>query len=255
MEPELGPGVGPRSWLDDERGQIIYSVRKSRRARRVLLSITPSQGLVVTIPERFAFKHVPAIVEERSDWIREASLRLADERARFLERANEPILPATIELRAFGERRWVVYTKNAMGRTAVREEGPYRLIVTGDGPEDDIQRALRRWLIRRARAELSPWLHQLARSRALSVTGISIRNQRTRWASCSADGRISLNYNLLFLPRRLVRLVLVHELCHLVELSHSPRFWQLLATEEPDLVALGKELDASWGLIPRWSHE
>ena len=245
----------PHSWLDDERGEIVYSVRKSRRAKRVLLNITPAEGLVVTIPERFAYKHVPAIVEERSAWIREASVRLAGERARYLERAHQPILPETIELRALGERRWVIYLDNQTDRPTVKEEGPYRLVVKGKENEPATQLALRRWLTERARGELSPWLHQLAATRSLRVSGISIRNQRTRWASCSADGRISLNYNLLFLPRRLVRLVLVHELCHLIELSHSRRFWELLLAEEPDLEALSVELDDSWGLVPRWSHE
>lgn len=255
MEADPKTKHSQRSWLDDESGQIVYSVRKSRRAKRVLLNITPADGLIVTIPERLAFKHVPAIVEERSDWIRDASLRLADERALYLERARQPILPETIELRALGERRWVNYHQDQTGRPSVREEGPYRLAVTHNGDELAIQNALRRWLTERARAELSPWLHQLATTRSLSVTGISIRNQKTRWASCSADRRISLNYNLLFLPRRLVRLVLIHELCHLIELSHSKRFWQLLEAEEPDLLVLAEELDSSWGFVPRWSHE
>ena len=243
------------SWIDDENGEIIYSVRKSKRAKRVLLNITPAEGLVVTIPERFAFKHVPAIIDERSNWIRESSARLADARARYLERAAQPVLPETIELRALGERRWVIYRDDSTGRPSIREEGPYRLVVCSKDNEIATQQALRRWLIGRARAELSPWLYQLATTRSLCVSAISIRNQRTRWASCSADGRISLNYNLLFLPRRLVRLVLVHELCHLIELSHSQRFWQLLETEEPDLRALTKELDDSWVFVPGWSHE
>ncbi|HVB01893.1 MAG TPA: SprT family zinc-dependent metalloprotease [Acidimicrobiales bacterium] len=256
MEPDPNAELrSSGSWLDDETGKIVYSVRKSRRAKRVLLNITPSDGLIVTIPERFAYKHVPEIIEERSEWIREASGRLADERARYLERIHQPILPETIEFRALGERRWVIYHHDQTSRPTVQEEGPYRLVVTGKDNELATQHELRRWLIERARDELSPWLHQLAATRSLRVTGISIRNQKTRWASCSADGRISLNYNLLFLPRRLVRLVLIHELCHLIELSHSKRFWALLETEEPDLTALSDELDGSWGLVPRWSHE
>ncbi len=243
------------SWLDDENGRIVYSVRRSRRAKRVLLNITPAEGLIVTIPERFAYRHVPAIIEERSAWIREASALLAVERERYLERADQPILPETIDLRALGERRWVIYREDHAVRPRAKEEGPYRLVVTGRENEAATQQALRGWLKERARHELSPWLHQLAATRSLGVSAITLRNQKTRWASCSTDGRISLNYNLLFLPRRLVRLVLVHELCHLIELSHSRRFWQLLSEEEPDLEALLVELDDSWGLVPRWSHD
>ena len=81
---------------------------------------------------------------------------------------------------------------------------------------------------------------------------MSIRGQRSRWGSCSATGDISLNYQLLFLPPHLLRHVLVHELCHTVELNHSPRFWRTVARFEPDLAALREEMRRSWSHVPGW---
>ena len=73
-----------------------------------------------------------------------------------------------------------------------------------------------------------------------------------RWASCSASGTISLNRSLLFLPAALVDYVLLHELCHLRELNHSPRFWKLLEAAMPGSSALRVEMRGAWRFVPSW---
>ena len=76
----------------------------------------------------------------------------------------------------------------------------------------------------------------------VSVKAVSIRDQRTRWGSCSRDGRLSFNYRLALLPERLAEYVVVHELCHLLAFDHSPRFWALVAKAVPEHRALRKIL-------------
>jgi hypothetical protein len=71
---------------------------------------------------------------------------------------------------------------------------------------------------------------------------VAIRNQRTRWGSCSAKGNLNFNYRMVFLPDRLAGYVVAHELCHLKEFNHSPRFWALLAIAFPDQKNLRREL-------------
>lgn len=76
----------------------------------------------------------------------------------------------------------------------------------------------------------------------LKYKKLSIRNQRTRWGSCSREGNLSFNYRLLHLRNELRDYIIVHELCHLVEFNHSKKFWTLVAQVIPNYEVLRKEL-------------
>ena len=74
---------------------------------------------------------------------------------------------------------------------------------------------------------------------------ISIRNQKTRWGSCSKKGNLNFNYKIALLPERLADYIIVHELCHLAEFNHSKKFWNLVAKTMPDHASLRSELKKS----------
>jgi predicted metal-dependent hydrolase len=109
-------------------------------------------------------------------------------------------------------------------------------------------------LARKTREHLVPRLRALGDDKGIHAAGVAVRSQRTRWASCSAKGTISLNIRLLFLPSQLVRYALLHELLHLQEMNHSRRFWALLASVEPDYRSFDDELRHGWRLVPDWIH-
>ena len=91
----------------------------------------------------------------------------------------------------------------------------------------------RRALKQRARQELPPRLLALAAAHGLSVTRVTVRNQRTRWGSCGRDGHICLNWRLVLMPDEVRDYVLIHELMHLRRLDHSPAYWRLVAAADP----------------------
>ena len=85
----------------------------------------------------------------------------------------------------------------------------------------------------RARADLPVRLRELAATHGLRVVQVSIRNQRTRWGSCSRDGRVCLNWRLVAMPDWVRDYVMIHELMHLKRLDHSPAYWRLVAAACP----------------------
>lgn len=103
-----------------------------------------------------------------------------------------------------------------------------RLAPSAFGAED--RRAFRE----RARIELPARLYEIAGAHGVTVSSVSIRNQRTRWGSCGRDGHISLNWRLVLMPSAVRDYVLIHELMHLRRLDHSPAYWKLVAAACPD---------------------
>lgn len=98
--------------------------------------------------------------------------------------------------------------------------------------EEEIQQ-----LRERAREILTLKSNEYAKQLGVSFNKIRIGNQRTRWGSCSSKGTISYNWRLILMPEDIMDYVVVHELCHLVEMNHSSRFWGLVAGMIPDYVA------------------
>jgi predicted metal-dependent hydrolase len=95
-----------------------------------------------------------------------------------------------------------------------------------------------------ARSVVHGWLRRLAPQVTPHAPHgrVSIRRNRTRWGSCSSTGALSFDYRILFLPEHLQEYLIVHELCHLEEMNHSPRFWQLVAAHIPDYTHRKREL-------------
>ena len=101
-------------------------------------------------------------------------------------------------------------------------------------PRAELRDAVERWYRRRAREEIEPLLDAACERAGVGHSGLQIRGQRTRWASCSSSGAMSFNWRLLLAPREILEYVVEHEVAHLEVLDHSPRFWELLASRCPD---------------------
>ena len=240
--------------LDDGR-RVPYSIRVSRRSRRVRLTIDPRNGVVMVTPPGVDQAWLTELAASWRGWVATQIDQMGIGELRPLT-SDSDALPDCIVLDAIGERWEVCYRYTPSVPARVRQSGPARLLLSGDcADRSACRRALIRWLGRRARVVLPAWLEEVSAQTGLSFSSVVIRAQRSRWGSCSSKGDISLNYQLLFLPRELARHVLLHELCHTVELNHSARFWHTVRRYEPELERLRTDMRRSWSHVPAWVME
>jgi predicted metal-dependent hydrolase len=204
--------------MSSQAPPIPYTVRRSTRARRVRVTVHAHTGVEVVLPQRAPERAAAAAVSELRPWIERRLQEAREVLERLAARAGTvPYLDSSLELVA------------QPGRERVHRDGE-RLLV----PAGDPRPALERFYRRAARVEIGPRLDRATEAVGSSYSGLDIRAQRTRWASCSANGRMSFNWRLLLAPERVLEYVVWHEVCHLEILDHSPRFWALLARRWPD---------------------
>lgn len=215
--------------------EIPYTVRRSARARRARVEVSAS-GVEVVVPRRMSARHAGELVAEKRRWI-ERTLRRYQEAARtgpavrLEDGGGVPYLGRDLALSVRVEPGRVrPRVRLDTGRDGVERLG---LAVGAGGPEP-IRAALEPWYRRRADAEIGPRLSAAAARAGASYARLVIRNQRTRWASCSSSGTMSFNWRLLLAPAPVLDYVVWHETCHLRVMNHSPSFWSLVRDHCPD---------------------
>jgi predicted metal-dependent hydrolase len=242
---EAGPLGQLSLWRGDGEDQE-WRVRVSERARRMTIRVFAGGRVEIVVPRWARASAIERFVRQHREWTERKVTELSS------RVSTASLLPERIELAATGERFEIAY-RPAPGRPRLRVMGADALAVVGAVDDHGAVRAcLQEWLVQHARRRLEPWLAQVARETGLAYAAIQVRRQRTRWGSCSVRGTISLNCCLLFQRPPVVRYLLVHELSHTQHMNHSRRFWNLVASLEPDCRHLDRELVQGWQNVPLW---
>ncbi|HYC07713.1 MAG TPA: SprT family zinc-dependent metalloprotease [Candidatus Binatia bacterium] len=203
--------------------------------------VDPARGVIVTIPgtrrlgmaegRRFA----AGFVAEREGWIRGHVERQARQQAAAVERG--PLVDGARALFLGREHRvaFVSARSSARRSTVLHDAGAGLLVVRLAGPDARQPTAvLADWCRATARASIDAAIADHAHILGVTPTGISIRDQRTRWGSASRNGRLSFSWRLILAPPEALETVVVHELAHLRIFGHGPAFWALVETRRPD---------------------
>lgn len=193
---------------------VTLSVRRSSRARRILLRIDRNaRKAELVLPPGASVADGRAFAEEKALWLRNR-LALLPECIPFAPGATVPIHGADCLL---------VHAPEARGGI-VLDGG--RLIVSGE--RDVFARRVRDWLKREARRRIAGLAHAKAGRLGRTVARVSVRDQRSRWGSCSSTGNLSFSWRLILAPADVLDYVVAHEVAHLAEPNHSQRFWHLV---------------------------
>lgn len=208
------------------KDEFEYKLRISKRARNIQLQINQEGILHLVLPNRIKeFDHISFLMS-KSDWIQK-HLRLKPH--------NHYLL--------FGESI-IVKSNYHLFEKKIKCSLDSRVLSVSipSNESSSVKIIYESWLFQKAMDYLPLRINELAEANSFKPGKISIRRQRTRWGSCSKSGSIALNYKLMMLRKELIDYVIIHELCHLIELNHSKKFWNLVKKILPGFAQLRQEL-------------
>ncbi|NET52293.1 MAG: M48 family metallopeptidase, partial [Merismopedia sp. SIO2A8] len=210
-----------------------YSVRESRRARRVSLRVSRMAEVDIVVPCGYPQERLLEWVKTQQAWI-DRTVKKVEQERRSRPQESQETLPTKIVLRSLSEEWTVHYEADEGENIRLQVLSAQKLMLKGRiDHEPTCHDLLQQWVRQQAKYYLPQWLREISRETGLRYQKATVRRQKTLWGSCSNQANISLNDKLLFLPFPLVRYVLVHELCHTRHLNHSDAFWALVGRKEP----------------------
>jgi predicted metal-dependent hydrolase len=201
--------------------RVSLLVRPSRRARRLALRLDPATGeIVLVLPPRANLTQGLRFAAENSTWISD-KLALLPPAVALVDGAVVPVLGRACRVRHRPDVRGGVW-----------REGDE---INVSGAAEHLPRRVRDWLKAQARRELAARSHAAAGRLGQSVSRVSVREMQSRWGSCSAKAALAFCWRLVLAPEPVMDYVVAHEVAHLAEMNHGPRFWSLVRGLSPDM--------------------
>jgi predicted metal-dependent hydrolase len=218
-----------------DRAVYLVQLRRHRQARRYTLRIdAASRQVVLTIPPRGSLKEARDFAQKHGGWIA-ARLKRLPKAAPFAHGIDVPLRGVTHRIVHRRAQRGTVWTETD-------GDGGRLLCVAGEPPHVD--RRIGDYLKREARRDLEAASRRHAQALGVSIARISVRDQSSRWGSCSNSGVLSFSWRLILAPPFVLDYLAAHEVAHLEELNHSPRFWRLVKRLYPGFERAKSWLDA-----------
>ena len=211
---------------------VEYRLRASNRAKTTFVHVKPDASIELVYPARRHPPDAETMLIRKADWV-----------LRCLESVEERLRENPIRRYESGETlfyrgkpmRLVVSPSNPPTQmVALRKGDTFDLKVPERATQDDRRNIVIAWYRAHAKSYLPARAHELASLHGFRYQRLAIKHQKTRWGSCSTKGNINLNLRLMQTPDGAIDYVILHELCHLRDIDHSPAFWRHVAEVCPD---------------------
>ena len=203
--------------------KLPVRVRVSRRAQRLALKIDAvGDAVELVLPPRTSLPRALKFLESNQAWV-ESRLAALPPRVTFEDGEEVPVLGRPHRIRHVARSR---------------EHGPVWIEneeIHVSGERAHVARRVRDFLKERAREEMARRARRLARQLDKEAGRVSVRDTTTRWGSCSANGNLAFSWRLIMAPEAVLHYVVAHEVAHLVEMNHGPRFWKLVDRLVPNV--------------------
>ena len=207
---------------------ITYSVKRSSKRAKITITIERDRTIVVHAPDHASDEAIERIVEAKRHWIYEKSRHSQ----KYADRTHPPgkeLVNGESVLYLGRSYRIEIVDKETKGI-----QFDQRFLIPASRARHK-KGAMREWYIERARERILPRVVKQARELGVSFGKARIVDNRYRWGSCTVRNNINLNWRLIKAPMFVVDYVIAHELAHLMESNHTPRFWNIVKTQVPTM--------------------
>ena len=232
---------------------VPYVFKRVPRRRHVHILVNDDGTPEVRAPWRFSRRKARELLHENAEWVLKAlesvRERLAD-RPRLVTGTLLPLLDGSVRLVVQPKAQIDMFECARPSRGRVERRGKVLRVGAASLGEAELRALIERWYRREAAAHLAERVEHYASRLGVRPSRVAVRGQRSRWGSCSARGTVSLNWRLMMVPSALADYVVVHELCHLRHMDHSPRFWAMVGDVVPDYRERRRSLNALQGRLP-----
>lgn len=201
-----------------------YTLRRSRRARHLLLHVHFDGAIEVVVPYFVSLKRAEAFVADRRAWIGRTLAKYQQQHRSLPQRKfiSGEQLPCGGDL-------YTLRIMRPMGRQRAHLATHEKIVTLTLPPSAAARPYVVRWYQQQARRHLTPLAQAFAASVGKNITRLVIGDTRTQWGSCSPRGRLAFNWRLLLAPAPIAAYVVAHEVAHLRHPNHSSSFWQLVS--------------------------
>ncbi|MEG6523278.1 M48 family metallopeptidase [Desulfotomaculum sp. 1211_IL3151] len=203
--------------------KIPYLLRESSRAKNISLKISIEKGLEVVVPVNYPTGQVETLLREKGEWILQ-KLTLISQRA---QQKKENSLAEKHAVRFLGKSYPVVLVFQ-QGYPEVELVEDRIIVMLPREYQDRVAQIIESWLRYQAKKIIMQRLEVVAKVFGVHYKQVFIKDQKTRWGSCSSQGNLNFNYRLVMAPLSVIDYLVAHEAAHLIEMNHSKKFWALV---------------------------
>ncbi len=206
---------------------VRYEIQKSERAKHVRIKIDSHDKIKIVVPKNTKNIDCEKIISEKKNWISKKINELKNYQYQYLYLGKQLLVEEQYTL--FGNKGAVV-------------NGNKFIISVSENCDCNKKEIYNKWLKQKAERYIPARVKYLANKVEVKPNKIKVKEQKTRWGSCSSNGNIALNYKLMRFSKKVIDYVIIHELCHIKEMNHSKKFWDLVFSIMPDYQIYKKQL-------------
>jgi len=206
--------------------ELSYSVRRSDKRKKLTITVERDRSVVVHAPSHASDEMIRQVVESKRQWIYEK----VGHPQKYQDLPHPPGKELVNGESAFYLGRQYRIEVVKTGLTEVQLSQHFMIPATLGNKRTEV---LREWYIGKAKEKITPRVKQHARTLGVDVAEIKIVDNRYRWGSCTLKDNVTFNWRLIKAPMYVIDYIIVHELAHLIEANHTPRFWNIVRANSP----------------------